>query len=503
MDKSIVKSHIDDKSSYFNAWCGAKTVPVTTAKMAQRSTWLMGRLKKPLENCDDKLHHISRTVLDQLMEDFDVMGDVHDNMVWAFIVAWSLSKQRDDEPDGERDDRVLQMLGGLFEEAKSTVRLSGLMSGGPKQTNENNEEVKKLLTLVEERETRWEGMMMEMSKRTKEAEEARKRDLDVERMRAEEWQREKERLNEELRRKDEEMRNREEMRDHERDNPNMNELQQLASLLLPSMRPTQREGYNEELLGALKQMLSEKTDKAAFTESEDEDACEKGQARRQKKLGMIPEERRFMYAAKAVTMEHEVFMSEWTRETTTMMSTRPDSGVGGYDDLRIQELLNLLKLSHKAMRATATLNAKARRATHKVYQAVVDATMELKAMLSCNDRRHAAATAFRREIAENRDKERKKDDFVFKYHMTLQHIEMTYKKNFPGEPSRSWGNRSGYYPRRSWSQPRNQNFRYNNQYQYQQQQQQFQPQHQQRNQQQQQQQQQQQPPTQSNRTQGN
>jgi hypothetical protein len=201
-----------------------------------------------------------------------------------------------------------------------------------------------------------------------------------------------------------------------------------------------------ELLTALKKLLKDKEDKAMITDSESEESCEKSLRRKASKVdGMIQEEKRYTYPNKAARMNHEDFMRTWDMELARLTRGRPDSSSAQYDDLRLEELQRLLKLSHKAMMSVKDADAKARRAAGKMYQAIVDLVYETKAMSMCPSARYAAAMFFRQQLCDSREKERAKDDHVVRYGNLVDAVTQKHARSFSQGTGQQWAPRTGAY----------------------------------------------------------
>jgi hypothetical protein len=204
-----------------------------------------------------------------------------------------------------------------------------------------------------------------------------------------------------------------------------------------------------ELLSALKKLLKDKEDKAMLTESESEESCEKSLRRRANKVdGMIPEEKRFAYPNKAIKITHEDFMRTWDIEISRLMRGRPESASSQYDELRVDELQRLLKLSHKALLSVKDCSATTRRANGKVYQAIVDLVYETKAMVMCPTSRYAAASSYRQQLSESRDRERLRDDHVVRYGALVESVVQKHGQNpmsFSHSTGRQWAPRTGAF----------------------------------------------------------
>lgn len=222
------------------------------------------------------------------------------------------------------------------------------------------------------------------------------------------------------------------------------DIKRAIQTMLREMGPTA--SMDDDLLDTMKKFLKEKEEKAMLTDSENEASCEKAVNRKATRVaGMIPEERRFLYASKASKMTHEAFMNAWDAEEARLMQAqrRVDPYVAGFDELRVAELKKLLRVAHKAMVVTAEGTARQRRAVQRVYQTVVDAFAETRAVMQCPSNRQSAAKAFRTDLAAAREKERTKDDHVVRYDALVENVTLKHGQSFSSGPGRQGGYRPG------------------------------------------------------------
>ena len=117
MDEVILRQQLEDKESHFNAYCSVINVGLTVAKTCSRFSVITEKLGKYKALPSSTITRMLRKVVGDLTEDFQLKAEILDVMLWPYVVAWSLSKARDDEPDGEREPRVAARLLELFAEA--------------------------------------------------------------------------------------------------------------------------------------------------------------------------------------------------------------------------------------------------------------------------------------------------------------------------------------------------------------------------------------------------